>query len=450
MCLVEIEGMHKLQTACNTPVREGMVVRTDSEAVRKAVREVLEFTLINHPLDCPICDQAGECGLQNYYHDYGLYNSQFTLPKVHKPKVQKIGPSLILDAERCILCTRCVRFCEEITHTNEMAIIQRGDQSEITAVKEVNNPYSTNLADICPVGALTQIDFRFKVRVWNLKTKPSICPGCARGCNVHLDHYRDAIYRIRPRANQEINQTWMCDDGRLLYKRLSATHRLKQPMIRQRDRMMAASWTDALTAARQLLGQANGAIAAQSSAKCSNEDMFALLQLLETLGAELPAPPLPGEGGWEDDNLLRRADRTPNRKGVAAFTGSRPLSELLTQARVAIIMHDDALAKPANYPNLLGSIFIGTHANATAQMASVILPVADWAEYSGSYTNFQGHTQRFTPAIPPPYGITAAWQTISYLSAALGGQLYDDVDVIFDALTKKYEAFHHTQSPRGV
>ncbi|MBK5095354.1 MAG: (2Fe-2S)-binding protein, partial [Deltaproteobacteria bacterium] len=222
MCLVEVEKFPKLQIACNTFVTDGMVVKSNTEKVRQAVTGVLEFLLINHPIDCPICDQAGECGLQIYYMKYGLHKSRYAFEdKVHKKKVQDIGGQIILDAERCILCSRCIRFLEEVTGTSELEFFQRGDHSEISLFpgRPLDNQYTGNLADICPVGALTSKDFRFKCRVWNLRGAKSICPGCANGCNVEAHFKENILYRLVPRQNDEVNQTWMCDPGRLEYKK---------------------------------------------------------------------------------------------------------------------------------------------------------------------------------------------------------------------------------------
>ncbi len=443
MCLVELENVPKLQPACRTPVKEGLNVKTSlsSEKVKEAVREVLEFTLINHPLDCPYCDQAGECGLHDYYREFGLYNSHFFLPKVHKPKRQKIGPTLMLDAERCILCSRCVRFCEEITKTNEMAILERGDHSVITAVKPVENPYSVNLADICPVGALTQIDFRFKVRVWFLEETKSICPGCARGCNVVLDHFRGEVHRIRPRENPEVNQTWMCDHGRTLYKRLKSPERLLKPKVRKNGKLVETSWNEALSRAQQLLSQFQGAVSAQSSPHLSNEDAFALARLLEFLNAPMASEPFKGEGGWEDDQLLRRADRTPNRWGAKIFSGDTEFEELLRNARCAIITGANSLPNREDYPELKAVIFIGTHKNKTADSADVVLPIADWAEYDGTFVNFQGRVQRFWGAVPPPEGIVPAWKLFSQLGSAFGGKIYESAEEVFEQIANKYQQF---------
>ncbi|MCB9638966.1 MAG: (2Fe-2S)-binding protein [Myxococcales bacterium] len=433
MCLVDIEGQRKLQPSCSTTVQQGQVIHTKSSKVREAVREVLEFTLINHPLDCPVCDQAGECGLQNYYQDYGLYNTKFTLPKVHKPKVQKIGPTLTLDAERCILCSRCVRFTDEVTGTHEMGIMQRGDHAEIQAVKEVNNPYSTNLADICPVGALTQNDFRFKVRVWYLKHEDSVCPGCARGCNTVMDYYRGEAQRMRPRNNDDVNKSWMCDDGRLLYKAIRSPKRLTQPMLRKEGALAEVKPSQAFSEALKLLNQHAKHTATQGSAHLSNEDAAALGMLLKMMQAPDAAALCASPTGWEDDQLLRRADQTPNRTGVAAFCGEKTFSDTLSGAKLALVIQEDALPDRSAYKDLETVIFVGTHANATSEAADIVLPIAMWAEYDGSFTNFQGRVQRFRKVVSAPEEVEPFWRLASRWSQAFGGKPYATVADAFRA-----------------
>src|SRR3989442_307335 len=231
MCLVEVEKSPKLQIACNTRVADGMVVHTTSEKTKAAQRAVLEFLLVNHPIDCPVCDQAGECKLQEYYMDYDRQRSRIPLPeKVHKKKAKPIGPLVILYQERCILCSRCVRFVDEVTHTSELAFYQRGDHVDLDLApgKVLDNPYSANVVDICPVGALTNRDFRFRARVWYLERSESVCGACANGCNMEIYQREGTIYRFQPRENDAVNQYWMCDAGRMSYRALQAEGRLLQ------------------------------------------------------------------------------------------------------------------------------------------------------------------------------------------------------------------------------
>ena len=227
MCQVEIEGIPKLQIACHMEAKDGMVVHTKNEKVLKTRQHMLEFLLVNHPVDCPVCDQAGECWLQDYYMKHGLHDSRVNEDKVSKPKAVPIGPNVMLDNERCILCSRCVRFTDEISKTRELGISNRGDHSEVQVFpgKQLNNPYSGNVVDICPVGALTDRDFRFKIRVWYLKSGDSVCGGCSRGCNIQVhtnldrpQHGTGRVKRLKPRYNAEVNQWWMCDAGRYDYK----------------------------------------------------------------------------------------------------------------------------------------------------------------------------------------------------------------------------------------
>ena len=220
LCMVDIKGMNKLQIACNTKVQEGMLVSNQSEKVKEAVRWGLEYHLINHPLDCPICDQAGECALQDQYMKFGSYDSSMSETKVKKRKVVDLGSKIVLDTERCILCSRCVRFTDEVTKTHELGIFNRGDRSEIGVFKDkpLENDYAVNTVDICPVGALTSKEFRFQQRVWYLKIASSICTGCSTGCNIYVDYNEEGVWRFRPRFNEKINGHWICDKGRGLYK----------------------------------------------------------------------------------------------------------------------------------------------------------------------------------------------------------------------------------------
>ena len=232
LCMVEIEGQKKLQIACNTEIQEGMAISNQSEKVKEAVRWGLEYHLINHPLDCPICDQAGECSLQDQYMKFGAYAPSMSQAKVKKRKVVDLGSKIVLDTERCILCSRCVRFTEEVTKTHELGIFDRGDRSEIGVFKgrPLDNNYAMNTVDICPVGALTSKDFRFKQRVWYMKTADSVCAGCSAGCAIHADYNEEGIWRVRPRHNPKANGYWMCDKGRGLYKNANPENRLRAAM----------------------------------------------------------------------------------------------------------------------------------------------------------------------------------------------------------------------------
>ena len=227
MCMVEQDGVPRPFPSCNATCNDGMVVRNDTPKIVTAVENTLKFHLVNHPLDCPVCDQAGECGLQDYYMKHGQYDSQMVDKKVHKDKVQDIGKNVMLDAERCILCSRCTRFTEEVTGTYELGILNRGDHAEITVNENLKNDYAQNLVDICPVGALTSKDFRFKQRVWFLEDVKTTCIGCEVGCSVKVSQNKNGSYRVKPVFDEAVNGHWMCDDGRNIYKHVSSPTRLQ-------------------------------------------------------------------------------------------------------------------------------------------------------------------------------------------------------------------------------
>ena len=241
MCMVEIEKMPKLAISCYTPAQDGMKVSTDSERVKHARKSMLEFLLVNHPLDCPVCDQSGECDLQDYYMEVGQHDSRFLEDKIKRKKAVPIGPHVILDQERCVLCTRCTRFCDEVSGSNELGVFNRGNRSviDLAPAKTLDNPYSGNVIDICPVGALTEREFRFQCRVWYLSTQESICNGCARGCNINI-HYNTSrsykaggkrVQRLKPRFNPHVNRWWMCDEGRFGYEFIDQD-RIEFPQLR--------------------------------------------------------------------------------------------------------------------------------------------------------------------------------------------------------------------------
>src|SRR5262245_38086323 len=265
LCMVDIEKAPRPQISCNMAAADGMIVHTQTERVRETRKAIMEFHLVNHPPDCPVCDQAGECWLQIYYMKHGLYDPRMVDEKVHKPKAVPLGPHVILDAERCILCSRCVRFCDEVTRTGELGIFHRGDHSEIGLFPgaTLENKYSGNVIDICPVGALTDRDFRFQVRVWYLETTKSLCTGCARGCNVeihtnrHRTHHNQGrrVARLKPRFNPDVNHWWICDAGRYGFGWVDDDSRLTAPLVREAERAVETTWDNAVASLTQALGQ---------------------------------------------------------------------------------------------------------------------------------------------------------------------------------------------------
>ena len=324
LCMVEIEGNPRLQIACNTPVQDGMVISNQSEKVKDTVRWGMDFHLINHPLDCPICDQAGECGLQEQYMKYGQYDPEMAERKVKKSKVVDLGPTVVLDTERCILCSRCVRFTEEVSKTNELRIVNRGDRSEIGTFENtpLDNNYSINTVDICPVGALTSKDFRFRQRVWYLKDTDSICTGCSTGCNVKVYYNEEGAFRVKPRQNDDINGHWMCDKGRDIYKFVNRKYRITKGKFGHKDQWEQAEPAEMAKRAGDKLGEqakvGTGDMALVLTGQYTNEEYEnALAYFCGDLGIK-------NVYHWQNnpedvdgfDGHLFRGDRNPNTAGL--------------------------------------------------------------------------------------------------------------------------------------
>ncbi len=429
LCQVEIEGLPKLTIACNTTVKDGMVVRTRSPRVQEAAQRILEMHLINHPVDCPICDQAGECALQDQYMNYGLYSAEVEkADKVHKSKAKVIGPHVILDQERCVLCSRCVRFCAEITGTGELGIFQRGDRAEIDVAPggELANNYSLNTVDICPVGALTSRDFRFQKRVWLLRSTPSICPGCATGCNVRLDHEAGRVYRLKPRRNDEVNGPWMCDLGRYIYKCVHDEKRLASPLVRQEGELRPATWREAAAHLGGLLAPGRLSLAL-ACAHQTLEELVLFRRLAGLLaGSDRVAGTVAGVDLRQGDALLLDADRAPNRRALEwlGLPEARPdeLAARLGAGGPALVYGQDPAAADAALAEALGAsgglVYLGTHLNATARLAAVVLPLSTWAEKDGLFVNRQGRIQPFQRAVARPQDAREDWRVLADLLAA--------------------------------
>lgn len=463
MCLVEIENIPKLQIGCNTRVSDGMVVKTTSKKAKAAQAAVLEFLLINHPIDCPICDQAGECKLQDYYMQYGAYKSDMPLEsKVHKAKVVDLGPEVVLDEERCILCARCTRFCDEITQTGELGIFERGDHSRISLFpgKRLDNPYSGNVVDVCPVGALTSKDFRFKSRVWYLDKTPSVCTACATGCNIDIYHRQGEIFRLRPRHNPHVNEYWMCDEGRLSYKTFQGDSRIPSPLIRDDKSFAVVSWSEAGKRVADVVRETTErsraeAVAAVIGAKATNEEAYLLSRVLkEQIGSTRVAgmswsPP----DGFQDDFLIH-ADKNPNTRGLESLgmlAGAGELDDVLSacaagDVKLLLIFAADLVAALSrercdaalSEPTL---VVLDTDYNATTEYADIILPIAAAPETDGTCINRAGRVQRLAQAFPPPGEAKPGWEALATLSARLGGPDATSISEVFGALSRSVPAF---------
>jgi NADH-quinone oxidoreductase subunit G len=374
---------------------------------------------------------------------HGLYDPRMVDEKVHKPKAVPLGPHVILDAERCILCSRCVRFCDEITHTGELGIFNRGDHSEIGLFpgRDLTNKYSGNVVDICPVGALTDRDFRFQVRVWYLDTAKSICPGCARGCNieVHVNRRRPhhaegrRVARLKPRFNADVNAWWICDEGRYGFGFVDDPSRLTTPQSRRDGALAPVTWDEAIGAAAAVLGRyAPDEVGVIASPRLPNEDLFALKQLLEGRGITRFGFRVPPRVPGDEDDLLIRADKNPNTRGAELIGLDGDVPSVLDAAQerrvkcLWVFEHDmlegawPAAETRASLQAVETLVYLGTNANATSALAHLILPVAAWVERDGTFTNFQGRVQRFRPAVEPLGEAVPAWDIIGRILGAFG------------------------------
>jgi len=436
MCLVEIEKMPKLQIACNTAVADGMVVRTNSEKAAQAHRTTLEFLLINHPIDCPVCDQAGECYLQNQYMDHGLHDSRVEIEeKVSKRKVVDLGP-IMLDAERCVLCTRCIRFEREVSGTNSLELRNRGNQTQIATFEDrpISHDYAGNLADVCPVGALLSHDFRFKMRVWFLESTESVCPGCSTGCNIYVDHRDAEAQRLRPRRNVEVNKSWMCDPGRTLYGEIGPTTRITGARVKGASSWDGVAVDAALDQMAERLKQAGEAVAFVASPQATNEELFAFRTLAEQSKALLdfrvgdPQDKL----RVREDQVLQHADKNPNTQGCLDLDLDRDgIPRILEASRAgelqALVLQGPELLRSPDAVDALGKVpfivVMATHEGPELDRAHVVLPLAMWAEVEGTITNYQRRVQRIRLAFPPLGEAQPGWQLSAELLRRLGAPL---------------------------
>ncbi len=442
--------------ACATPVAPGMEIYTNTPNVKQMREGVLEFLLINHPLDCPICDQAGECKLQEYSVDYGQSATRFAEEKVHKPKHVDLGPRIVLDAERCILCTRCIRFTRDIVGDDALGIVNRGSYNTLSKYpdKQFDNNYTLNTVDICPVGALTSKDFRFQMRVWFLKETRSVCTSCATGCNIVTGSREDRVFRFEPRENDAVNSCWMCDQGRLNYKwinredRLTQVHSPKSKALGQPD-----NWAAVLRAISDLLRRAPaGSVAIVASARQTNEDLYLLSKLKAKLGAWSDSIPRLGQA----DGFLLNADRNPNANG-ARLTGIAPaelgsnlpqIAEGIRSGQIkTMLVFGEDVTKHGLGPDLLGRletlIVSDILPNATTALAHYLLPGCAHAEKRGTFTNAKGRVQKFMKAIEPKRDARPEWEFLHELVFNTTGQDgFATIEGLFNQMAAEIPAFN--------
>lgn len=466
MCLVEIEGLPKLELACSTQVKDGMKVHTKSEKVIEARKGVLEFLLAEHPLDCPICDQAGDCKLQDYYEEYGLFDNNFSESKDRREKKIRLGKYLIHDNERCVLCRRCVRFLQEVVGTGEMGVFERGADTEVNILDgiQANNNYSGNLAQLCPVGAITDTDFRFKTRIWFLDKGEAICPLCSRGCNIFIEHHRGfsrfdlpkRVYRISARENAEINNYWICDIGRFGYHSLDENRAEK---IIANNNKNIESYETSLAFFTEKIKQLfykkeTSKITLLINTFLTNEELFLLKKIFQDdLGIKNIFFIDPSAG--EADNILLTSDRTPNKKGAEelgfAITPFE-LGNLEDETEVLIIFGSYlseifSLSDIRAYFDRVPDKFLFTpHRSELDSMVGIMFPTAMTPEKGGSLTNVDGKVQKFSPVLEVPGDGKAEWKILAELGSKLNINLnyYEDLlspEEIFRQMQKEIPFF---------
>ena len=445
--------------ACATPVAPNMEIHTHSDNTKMMREAVLESLLINHPLDCPICDQAGECKLQEYSMEHGQAKSQFAETKVAKPKQVDLGPRIMLDAERCVLCTRCIRFSRDIVNDDALGIVERGSYNSIATFpgSRFENNYTLNTVDICPVGALTSKDFRFQMRVWFMKEAKSICTSCSTGCNIVVGSRENKVYRYEPRDNDAVNACWMCDEGRLNYKWVNREDRLTDCIIRERDgNQRKVEWPTLIKELSERLAKAEpGSVAIIASARASNEELYLIKLLADHFQAITDCIPRQGES----DNFLVQADKNPNSNGArvlgVAFSEMgiqiARIDEGIESGKIKTLLSfgenitrvgiDDAMIGKLDL--LVVSDILGSHA---ADKADFVLPGAAHLEKRGSFVNGKGRVQKFQKAIEAPGNARADWEWLRELVIKITGkQPADNLPGLFNEMSASVSAFNGVQ-----
>ncbi len=393
MCMVEIEGQKRPQIACNTFVKDGMVVNTKSEKINGVRKDILELELINHPVDCPICDQAGECSLQDFYMDYGLYDSNIREDqKVNHEKHVDLGSEVMLDQERCVLCARCTRFTSNITKTGELGIVNRADHACVSTMpgEKLDNPYAMNVVDLCPVGALTSKDFRFAQRVWFLTSTESVCHVCQKGCNIYIDHNKekykdDKIYRFRPRINKTINGHFICDEGRLSYKKLQENRQLSSKLDN-----IEISNDEAIVYFNTKIKESKN-IVILVDANLYSEDMSLIVSFAKDIDAKVISPVDSYYDESFGDDWLKSPWKCSNKGTLKEYEINESLDDNEKVDLLISFNHPDI-----DKFDLEEKISFQTHTN---YKADLVLPIPVYSEYSGTVMNQDGVKQHCTQAI---------------------------------------------------
>ena len=459
LCLVEVEGAPKSMPSCVTTVMEGQVVHTESEQALTNRKAVLEFYLVNHPLDCPICDMSGECDLQNQVHEEGREHGRSRVPKRVFGR-DDFGGDVLFYGDRCVMCTRCVRFMSEVEQDHRLTVVERGSRSVIDTFFEEGlegTHWHGNIVDICPVGALVSKDFLHKARAWDLDHTPSICPSCSQGCNIDLHTRDNLVQRMKPRENLDVNGWWMCDYGRHNYEWINQGGRIEAPLVRSSDGgSKAVDWKHALEELLERAGDAGDApVKAVASPGASNEDLGALGALVEALGGgEIVYRSVRAEDeivlkGFP--TLARRRGLAPNTRGadligltrVGEDDASGGIDDVARHDGIVVVLGDELADRRADFgKDAALFVYLGSHAPEAAAQAHFVLPVTTFAEQEGSFTNVEGRVQRFWPALQPPGIARPAWLILGALVAELNdAEAPRSASDAFSRLTSRVSAF---------
>jgi NADH-quinone oxidoreductase subunit G len=460
----------KLVPSCQTPVRDGMEVRFGSQRVESSQRSCMEFFLLNHPLDCPVCDQAGECYLQDYSYKFGNAGSRMVDGKLVNPK-KDIGPKTLLYQDRCVMCTRCIRFTDEISGSHELCMVNRGSRTEIDVFPglPLDNPLQGNVVDVCPVGSLLDKDFLFQRRVWELNAAASICPGCATGCSVRVDHADNRVYRLKPRYNPKVNDWWICDEGRFGFKYVHDTKRITAPLVRRGLEQTRPNWEEIPKIVRyrfeeQVRESGSDKVAAVLSPFMSCEEAWLLIRFIRQIAPEaaLALGPVPTEG--EDQHFPAGTtgegvrftileEKCPNRRGI----------EMLLDAAGGSKLKFEEFVERGNKGEFAAAWIVGGYPRpwvekSTAKMAAkfkllavqelfendltaaaaIVLPACAWVEREGSFVNAAGIVQPFERAIDPPDGARRDGQ---YLFEIAGYQGLYSAEPVRELMAETIPAF---------
>mgnify|MGYP001313034849 FL=1 len=469
MCMVDVIDMGngrpapKLQTSCSMDAVEGMKVETMNEKVKDAKELVMEYLLINHPLDCPICDQSGECVLQDYSFEFGSGKSEMEYSK-RVYGWRDIGTFVALERNRCIHCTRCDRFTREITGTNEFGMFNRGHELTVDTYSDrpMTNQFQGNMADICPVGAITEKEFRFKRRVWKLKKTPSICVGCSTGCNVTIEYDKNEVFRLKPRDNPDVNKWWMCDQGRLTYKDLNIReNRIAHPLGKTAEGFQEISWENAFSAIREKISElqpTSNEVIGLVDTHASNEELYLFKKLLKEGfdSDQLFFPDLEWEQPVSDFfiNSLITSDKSPNRAGArmlglkGAKSSEEVTSKIPTGTKVLLVFgkpfeDENLLSQAGNIPLVIN---IAAWQSGWSETADVTLPGRLHSEKDATYTNKAGRVQRVNTAIRAFHKTRPDWMVLCGLMELLDvDNKADSAEAVFQELSENEKGFQGLQ-----